>query len=140
MVVVTRYAIRHDRDRDVYVVRSSDISPPCPSCGASMRSFGHRLRRSIDGAGVSRWYELQRLRCDRCRSVHLELPDFIIAGKYYDRSTIQNAVENRTNDCPAEDTTIWRWKKEAASRCNLSCRKVSDDFVVDSSGTDTKEE
>ena len=103
-----------------------------------MRSFGHRLRRSIDSSGVSRQYELQRLRCDRCRSVHLELPDFMISGKYYDRDTIQNAVAGG-GDCPAEDSTIRRWKKERRTLQPV-LPASGDGSVVDSSGTNTKEE
>lgn len=140
MVVITRYAIRHDQDRDVYVVRSSETQPPCPGCGSPLRAFGHRIRHAVDGAGVSRRYELQRLRCDRCRAVHLELPDFIAARKYYDRETIQSAIGGTVDDCPAEDSTIRRWKKEARSDLQPVLPMVGAPSVVDLTGTDTKEE
>lgn len=140
MVVITRYAIRHDRDRDVYVVRSSEARPPCPGCGYPLRAFGHRIRHAVDGAGVSRMYELQRLRCDRCRAVHLELPDFMAARKYYDRDTIQSAILGEADDCPAEDSTIRRWKKESRSDLQPVLPTSGAPSVVDFTGTDTKEE
>lgn len=112
VIVVSRYSIKYDSQRGVYVVRGVDDIPPCPGCGARLRLFGHRLRHVIDGAGIVRWYELRRLRCDACRSVHLELPAFIAAGKYYDARTIKRVAEGILDDCPAEDSTIRRWKQK----------------------------
>ena len=85
-------------------------------------------------------YELQRLRCDRCQAVHLELPDFMAARKYYDRDTIQSAILDEADNCPAEDSTIRRWKKESRGNLQPVLPASGDVSVVDSSGTHTKEE
>lgn len=110
VITLSDYAVMYDRRRGVYLIRSLEDLPPCPSCGKPLRAFGYRLRHVIADDGLARVYEIQRLRCDPCRAVHLWLPDFIRARKYYDDRTIRAAVAG-SDSCPAEDSTIRRWKK-----------------------------
>lgn len=113
VIPLARYSVSYDGRREVFLVRSLEEIPLCPSCGRRLRTFGYRLRHVIADDGLARWYELQRLRCDDCRLVHVWMPGFIRAHKYYDSQTIQDAIAGISDYCPAEDTTIWRWKKSA---------------------------
>lgn len=110
MISLSRYALSYDSRRGVYLIRALEDLPACPGCGRPLRAFGYRIRRVIADDGVARLYEIQRLRCDGCRSVQLWLPSFIMPRKYYDARTIRSAISGSSEACPAEDSTIRRWK------------------------------
>ena len=103
-----------------------------------MRAFGYRQRHVIADDGLSRLYELQRLRCDVCRSVQLWIPTFIRVGKYYDDKTIHEAVTGSSDSCPAEDSTIRRWRRAAELQPVLPVRDPAPDVGL--SRTAEKEE
>lgn len=137
VITLSRYAVSYDSRRGLYLIRSLEELPACPSCGRKLRAFGYRVRHVIADDGRPREYEIQRLRCDACRSVQLWLPDFIRARKYYDDRTIRAAVAG-SDDCPAEDSTIRRWKKAAADPEQLQpgLPPLSGSYLVELSGTD----
>lgn len=113
MIVSRHYAITYDAERDAYAVQSSE-EPRCPACGAVMHGHGIRRRHAIDSAGVPHWYLLRRWRCPACNSFHLELPDFMAPRRHYDAGTIRDVQHGGGDCCPADDSTIRRWKKAEA--------------------------
>jgi hypothetical protein len=52
---------------------------------------------------------VRRLRCTSCNSIHTELPDFLIPRKHYTADVIESQLDKRREDCPADDSTIYRW-------------------------------
>jgi hypothetical protein len=111
MIIASRYRIEKDESADVYRVRNLD-APLCPSCGSLCSGYDTRSRHSIDGAGVVRWFALRRLLCPTCGKLHTELPDFMRPRKHYDGDVIAAAMESSTGDCPADDSTIRRWRRK----------------------------
>lgn len=51
------------------------------------------------------------MRCGDCSSLHRELPNFILPFKHYISSVIEAAIESRTAEISAEDSTIRRWQR-----------------------------
>lgn len=138
MIVLSQYSVSYDSRRELYLIRALVDLPFCPSCSRQMRAFGYRRRRVIADDGVARFYELQRLRCDACRSVQLWIPSFIQPGKYYDVRTIRAAISGSSEECPAEDSTIRRWKQQEQLQPVL--RVLSEPSVVKSKRTAKEEE
>jgi len=75
-----------------------------------MRARDSRKRLVKDSEGNLYTFQLRRLKCLVCGSIHLELPDYIQPQKHYFKLTIARAIENN-NICAADDSTIRRWKK-----------------------------
>lgn len=70
-----------------------------------------RKRLVKDSAGKIYNFSLRRLKCPKCGSIHLELPDFIEPNKHYSKLTIERAVNEEIDYCSADNSTIARWKK-----------------------------
>lgn len=110
MIITKNYDVMEAKD-GILAIKSHD-APYCPSCKILMSGYDTRLRHCIGGDGVSRWYALRRLRCPSCKRIHLEIPDFMKPKKHYNAKTICDAISGTREDCPAEDSTIRRWKKQ----------------------------
>ena len=110
MLVATRYTVSFDASAGVYVVKNND-APVCPECGSPLSGYDRRRRKAICQDGSVRIYLLRRLRCPRCGTLHTEIPDILIPHKHYEADVI-NAVRSGNDAlCPADDSTICRWKK-----------------------------
>ena len=70
-----------------------------------------RKRKVKDAAGKTYVFSLRRLKCPKCNSIHLELPDCIEPNKHYFKLTIENTLSNDIDFCVADDSTIRRWRK-----------------------------
>lgn len=55
---------------------------------------------------------LRRLRCSHCGRLHLEIPDVMQPQKHYAAEVIRKVEAGELGSCPADDSTIRRWKKE----------------------------
>ena len=71
-----------------------------------------RIRLLRNEKGTKDTYRLRRLRCNDCSKIHMELPDLMHPYKQYASSVIEAALDETRNDCPADDSTIHRWKAE----------------------------
>lgn len=110
MLVATRYTVSLDNAKGVYVVRNKD-APMCPECGALMSGYDHRKRNVIGADGETRVFLIRRLRCHACRQIHAEIPDILIPYKHYASEVIKTVQQGADSLCPADDSTIRRWKK-----------------------------
>lgn len=84
--------------------------PTCPVCGEKLVWYDRR-RTLLNDRGESSVYLLRRLRCAQCRRLHLEAPDFIQPQKHYAAQLIADTVSGVVKCCPADDSTIRRWKR-----------------------------
>lgn len=109
MIIAKNYDISERADGRV-VIKNHD-APLCPSCGVLMSGYDTRLRHCIGSDGTSRWYSLRRMRCPSCEHLHLELPDFMEPKKHYGSQVIRDTLAGIEKGCPAEDSTIRRWRK-----------------------------
>ncbi len=82
----------------------------CPECNEIMSGYDSRRRKAIGGEGEPIIYKLHRARCLHCGTVHLLIPDFLKPYKHYTADVIDSAVLDAST-CPAEDSSIRRWKK-----------------------------
>lgn len=111
MIITSHYSLRYDEVRDLIRVLSYEL-PVCPDCGGELSGYDSRRRHAIDSTGRSRWYLCRRLRCRSCGKLHVELPDFMTPRRHYEADVIEEArAGDPARICPADDSTIRRWKK-----------------------------
>jgi len=93
----------------IFFIRSKEESR-CPICNGSVTVRDSRDRKVIDDSGEQKLYRLRRLKCRSCNKLHIELPDFMVPYKHYEAAVIEAALDETTDSCPADDSTIQRWK------------------------------
>ena len=75
---------------------------------------GERKRVMIKEDGVKTTLVIRRLRCEKCRKIHHELPDCIVPYKRYSSATIEKIITGEADETPCEIGTIRRilcwWK------------------------------
>ena len=111
MIIATRYTIERVAGADGFKIRNHD-APLCPGCGSLCSGYDTRSRRVIGDDGIKVIYHLRRVRCPACEVLHIEQPDFMRPRKHYTAAVIDNVIKGDVEDCPAEHSTIWRWKNE----------------------------
>ena len=110
MIVCKNYSLSWDSKANAYAVRSKD-DPVCPMCFLLMSGYDRRKRKMIDSSGSEITLIIRRLKCPGCGRIHAELPDCLIPQKHYSADTIADALDSTPSTCPADDSTIRRWKK-----------------------------
>ena len=113
MIILHNYKseLQKSNCHDVVINIKNNEASMCPDCNVLCSGYDTRLRRVIKSDSKRITYRLRRVLCPSCDSLHLELPDFIRPYKQYSGDVIDDAVNDMGNDCPAENSTIWRWKK-----------------------------
>ncbi|WP_408634024.1 DUF6431 domain-containing protein [Peptoclostridium acidaminophilum] len=80
-------------------------------CEGTLSVRDTRKRHVIGQDGSRRTYRLRRLKCTACGKLHIELPKCMLPFKHYEASAIETAIDQSRSDCPADDSTINRWKR-----------------------------
>lgn len=83
----------------------------CPDCHGKLRVRDSKLRRVINQAGETEIYRLRRYKCQGCGKLHTELPSCIAPYKHYAADVIGAEIFHVREDCPAENSTILRWRQ-----------------------------
>ena len=109
MLIVKRYRekLRPDGMREIYNLDR----PRCPDCGGELSGYDRRRRVVLDDRGGASVYLLRRLSCRRCGRLHLEIPDIMQPCKHYAAELIAGTLAGTVKHCPADNSTIRRWKK-----------------------------
>jgi hypothetical protein len=110
MVIVSQYDVSFN-EKKVFFIKSSEKCS-CPVCDGALISRDSRLRKVIRKSGEVIRIRVRRLKCTVCEKLHTELPDFIHPFKQYESAAVQSALDGNHDDCPAEDSTIRRWRTE----------------------------
>lgn len=110
MITITDFTVNYDPERNAYKITSKDVLC-CPLCGGPMSGYDTRRRHVVDGAGNTYWLLLQRLRCSSCNKLHVIAPAFIVPRKHYEASVIADVKAGRVDLCPADNSTIRRWRR-----------------------------
>lgn len=75
-----------------------------------MLVIGTKNRKAKDHTGHSKTYNIRRLQCTNCNTIHHELPDLLIPYKRYEAECIENVLTNPSNHIvPADESTLSRW-------------------------------
>ena len=76
--------------------------------------IGSRRRSLYKQDGSCLFLMVRRLRCRDCKKISHELPDIIVPYKHHESNSIAQALTEdvpiETDCCPAEASTINRWK------------------------------
>lgn len=67
-------------------------------------------RHALKDDGTKHIYRLRRLKCSACNTLHTELPDFMLPFKHYETSVIEETLEDSNDHCPADNSTMNRWR------------------------------
>ncbi|MCM3763329.1 DUF6431 domain-containing protein, partial [Alkalihalobacillus oceani] len=68
---------------------------------------GTKNRKAKDHTGQSKTYNIRRLKCTNCGTIHHELPDLLIPYKRYEAECIEDVLTNpSTHIVPADDSTL----------------------------------
>ena len=110
MLIAHDYVLDFDEVTQICTVKG-ERAPMCPDCGQLRSGYDSRMRSVIGSDGQTYRFLLRRLRCPKCKRLHLEIPDIIMPQKHYSASVIRQAIHNPQNACPADDSTIRRWRK-----------------------------
>lgn len=70
----------------------SDVTT-CPSCGGGLKYYDKVKRILRTKGGGKTFIFLRRLRCENCKRIHRELPEFIFEHKHYDSEIIRGVIE-----------------------------------------------
>ncbi len=87
----------------------------CPICGGPLKHYDS-IQRIVRSKGRStKWVKLRRMKCEKCKHLHRELPEFIFPYKQYEVEIILGVLEGIITsdtygyeDYPCEATMI-RW-------------------------------
>jgi len=95
----------------------------CPICGERLIIRGERQRKMIDNKESKVTLVIRRLKCEKCKRIHHELPECIVPYKRHCAETIEAIVTGKTEEAPCSDATIRRilqwWKIAAAYYLNI---------------------
>ena len=108
MVTVTHYTV--EKVPGAYRIRARDPSLR-PVYGVLLSGYDTRPRRVVDSSGAVLLFQLRRLRCPACHRLHLELPDLMRPYKHYASPVIEAVEAGATASCPADNSTMRRWRK-----------------------------
>lgn len=86
---------------------------PCPYCGHRLKVIGSRLRGLIDASGKRIHLVIRRLRCQRCKKIHAELPACVIPYRRHCSESIQAVLDNKhsAKQVAADDSCLYRWRR-----------------------------
>lgn len=77
-----------------------------------MKVIGSRKRTVKNVSGKEYIFSLRRMRCEKCRIIHTEIPDCMIPHKQYSKNAIKTAIKGQCDYYIMEESTISRWKKQ----------------------------
>lgn len=91
----------------------------CPRCGGELHYYDKAPRVVLEGNKKKKVIEVCRYRCDKCSSIHRELPDFISPFRHYSLDVIEGVLEGLITpetlgfeDYPCE-LTMERWLRSS---------------------------
>lgn len=100
----------------------------CPKCGAELKYYDSVRRIVRSKMRKTRKVIIRRMRCNRCGSLHRELPDFLFPYKQYESEIIIGVMEGLITsdtlgfeDYPCEMTML-RWRTISE---HILARKIS---------------
>ena len=96
MIIITQYWEECDEEGKIHI-RSEEDSV-CPICCGELKVIGIRERSLTNSAGDKEILVIRRLRCQKCRKIHHELPDRVIPYKRHCAETIENIISGKDMD------------------------------------------
>ena len=94
----------------MFFVWSAEIAP-CPCCQSRLKVIGSRRRTWIQSSGNKVKIVIRRLRCQNCRKIHHELPNFLVPYRRHEAQVIEDAVVDKADPACVEESTIRRWRQ-----------------------------
>lgn len=103
----------------------------CPKCGGHLKYYNTVKRIIKNKGGKNEHIYLRQFICDKCSSIHRELPNNLLPYKHYNAEIIEGVVSNKITsddicyeDFPSE-ITMKRWKSSPEIHLLLRRRKMT---------------
>lgn len=93
----------------------NETPPPCPDCRGTLSYRDRKPRIMKNEGGEKQWLMIRRFRCRRCKKLHNELPDCLVAFKHYKAEIISGIADGivTPDDLDSENYpcagTIYLW-------------------------------
>ncbi|WP_353313998.1 DUF6431 domain-containing protein [Candidatus Albibeggiatoa sp. nov. NOAA] len=104
----------------IFLIKSKESSY-CPVCNTELSYYDRKERYVIHDDGIRLKYAFRRLEC-KCQTcnlrIHTEIPDFTQPFKHYAAHVIQVELDESSDSCPAESSTINLWKRQFNNNLN----------------------
>lgn len=121
MIITKDYQIlRHNH---IYYINNLQKAL-CPNCNSPLKVHDSRKRHLIIDSGDTLIFRLRRLKCPHCHTLHLELPDIMQPHKHYSLEVITHTLDQTSNNCPADDSTIYRWRYGGSESSRRTSKQV----------------
>jgi hypothetical protein len=99
----------------------------CPVCRHALVLHSGYDRQVIEGDGSAEHILIHVAMCGQCRKSQSLLPSFVMPHKHYSGMVIEAVIKGIDSDgsfrgsaCPADDSTIRRWKEQFQERGNTA--------------------
>lgn len=89
MIITNNYELTYKKR--YYVIRNL-AKVYCPDCSSKLKVIGSRKRTIKDISGEEYIFNLRRMRCENCNTIHTEMPDCMIPHKQYSKIAIKTAI------------------------------------------------
>jgi len=109
MIIISHYEKKFNSKTQIFSIISKE-NVPCPLCGGELHYRDCVARDVIQSSGVVETLKIRRMECPACECLHRELPDFVQPFKHYASEVIEAVLDGDCSSCPAENSTISRWK------------------------------
>lgn len=81
----------------------------CPLCGGALKARDKVNRHTRTETGKKVWHRIRRLKCLGCGKLHRELLESMLPYKHYCAETIEGVLDDKLQECWAENSTLNRW-------------------------------
>lgn len=109
MIIISQYEKKFNSKTQIFSIISKE-NVPCPYCGGELRYRDCVVRDVIQPSGTVETLQIRRMSCPDCGHLHRELPDFVQPFKHYASEVIESVLDGDCSSCPAENSTLSRWK------------------------------
>jgi hypothetical protein len=98
----------------------------CPICRHALVLHSRYDRQVIEGDGNVEHISVYVAKCERCGKFQSLLPSFVMPYKHYSGNVIEavlnhaEGADSKKSICPADDSTMRRWKKQFQERGNAA--------------------
>lgn len=105
----------------------------CPHCGGELKSYDRRFRNYINNVGDQILLYLRRLKCQSCRKMHTELPDYLVPYKRYCVEVIEEVATTGRSRIPEDTCTrqkIKQWYRSILPQLKAIWQRLTKQHLV----------
>jgi hypothetical protein len=108
--MISKYKLKfNEAEKTYYVISCEKIV--CPVCGCDQLKSKGRRERKVISLDKNTKFKIRRLKCEKCKKIHHELPDNIVPYKRHSAEIIEKIINGDEKGLSCENSTIVRIRK-----------------------------